>query len=104
MVTPLEEMIPGLADGGYRLTSPRDGDYNCIAWAAGDTYLWWWPGRDVRKEYWPPEAPRERTLDAFVAAFASLGYTPCDGELAEAGHERIALFAGEDGRPTHASR
>jgi hypothetical protein len=37
MVTPLEEVFPGLARGGYRITSLRDMDYNCIAWAVGDT-------------------------------------------------------------------
>lgn len=104
MVTPLESLFPGLARGGYRITSPRDADYNCIAWAAGVTHAWWWPGRDARKEYWPPGVARERTLDAFVAAFASLGYTVCDGERPEAGYEKIALFADADGRPTHAAR
>ncbi len=104
MVTPLEAVFPGLARGGYRVTSPRDGDYNCIAWAAGESHAWWWPGRDVRKEYWPPGAPRERTREAFVAAFASLGYTICDGEDPEAGYEKIALFADAVGRPTHAAR
>ncbi len=104
MVTPLEEAFPGLAGGGYLVTSPRDSDYNCIAWVAGETRTWWWPGRDVAKEYWPPGVPRERTHDAFVAAFASLGYAVCQGEGLEAGYEKIALFADADGRPTHAAR
>jgi hypothetical protein len=51
-------MFPGLAHGGYQVTSPRDSDYNCIAWAAGDTHNWWWPGGDVGKEYWPAGVPR----------------------------------------------
>ncbi|HEY7329870.1 MAG TPA: hypothetical protein VH592_19705 [Gemmataceae bacterium] len=104
MVRPLEEMFPRLAGSGYRVTSPRDGDYNCIAWAAGDTHLWWWPGQDVVKEYWPAGVPRERTRDAFIAAFASLGYTLCEGEAQEAGYEKVAVFEDADGRPTHAAR
>jgi hypothetical protein len=104
MVTPLETVFPGLARGGYRITSLRDTDYNCIAWAVGDTHAWWWPGRDAEREYWPSGVPRERTRDAFEAAFASLGYTVCDGEGPEAGYEKIALFADGDGRPTHAAR
>ncbi|HVS35940.1 MAG TPA: hypothetical protein VMS17_10200 [Gemmataceae bacterium] len=104
MVTPLEEAFPGLAKGGYRVTSPRDDDYNCIAWAAGETRAWWWPGRDAEREYWPPGVPRERMRGAFVAAFASLGYAACEGEGPEAGYEKIALFADADGRPTHAAR
>ncbi len=43
-------------------------------------------------------------MTLFVAAFASLGYTVCEGEGPEAGCEKIALFADADGRPTHASR
>ena len=46
----------------------------------------------------------EQTRDAFAAAFASLGYTVCQGEGLEAGYEKIALFADADGRPTHAAR
>src|SRR5437588_9047776 len=102
MVRPLDEVFPGLAAGGYRVTSPRDRDYNCIAWAAGETHAWWWPGQDVSKEYWPPGVPREQTRDAFVAAFATLGYAVCEGEAPEAGYEKIALFADAAGRPTHA--
>jgi len=104
MVSPLEVVFPGLVGSGYQVTSPRDSDYNCIAWVAGDTHTWWWPGRDVGREYWPAGVPRERTRDAFVAAFASLGYTVCEGEDPESGYEKIALFADGDARPTHAAR
>jgi hypothetical protein len=104
MVSPLEEAFPGLAANGYQVTSPSDSDYNCIAWAAGDSHAWWWPGQDAGKEYWPPGVPRERTRDAFVAAFASLGYTICESDDVESGYEKIALFAAVDGRPTHAAR
>jgi hypothetical protein len=37
MVTPLHEVFPGLLGTAYRVTSPPDPDYNCIAWAAGVT-------------------------------------------------------------------
>jgi hypothetical protein len=39
-----------------------------------------------------------------VAAFATLGYQPCEGPAAEPGWERIALYATADGVPTHAAR
>lgn len=32
-----ERLFPDLARTGYRLTSPPDPVYNCIAWAAGFT-------------------------------------------------------------------
>ena len=72
MVTPFEHLFPTLAKGKYRITSPRDDDYNCIAWAAGDRSNWWWPGPDLVKEYWPPGVPRSETLAAFQAVFALL--------------------------------
>ncbi len=36
MVSYLEWLFPALAEGGYRVTSPPDGDYNCIAWSRRD--------------------------------------------------------------------
>src|SRR5262249_25482751 len=62
-------------------------EYNCIAWAAGDTEHWWWPDLDPENDaiFWPPGVPTEETLDAFAAAFATLGYVPCSGEEPEKG-------------------
>jgi hypothetical protein len=52
---------------------------------------------------WPPGVVRERTLTAFLQAFATLGYTPCpDGSL-EPGWEKVALYATDEG-PAHAAR
>jgi hypothetical protein len=105
MVGRLEERFPGLRDTPYRVTSPATRDYNCIAWAAGDTSHWWWPDVDPDDDavFWPPGVPAEETLAAFVAAFATLGYAPCPGEEYEPGFEKVALFA-RDGIPTHAAR
>jgi hypothetical protein len=105
-VTHPETLFPGLKDSGHRVTSPASRDYNCIAWAAGDTSIWWWPDRDENNDavHWPPGVSREETLSAFVAAFATLGYVPCDGAEHEQGVEKIALFALTDGTPSHAAR
>lgn len=100
----LEQLFPGLAGNDYRVTSPSDRDYNCIAWAAGDSRKWWWPGPDLDKEYWPTGVPREQTQIAFVAAFASLGYSICENDDVENGCEKIALFADDNGKPKHAAR
>ena len=99
----LEELFPGLRPGTYLITSPVDEDYNCIAWAAGDAGRWWWPDA-ADLTYWPPGLPREESLDAFRAAFATLGYGPCGPDDAEPGFERVAVFCDEAGRPTHAAR
>ncbi|MCI0639048.1 MAG: hypothetical protein L0Y72_20655 [Gemmataceae bacterium] len=105
MVEPIEAILPGLQKTTFRVTSPATRDYNCIAWAAGDTTHWWWPDVDCDNDaiYWPPGAALEESLDAVVAAFATLGYAPCSGEELEPGFEKVALFAKES-IPTHAAR
>ncbi len=57
------------------------------------------PGEDA----WPAGVARAETVDAFRAAFASLGYLICDDEQLEPGFEKIALFA-LGGVPKHAAR
>jgi len=92
--------FPRLAADNYRETSSADWEYNCIAWAAGVTNAWWWP---VPGRYWPPGIPREESLAAFLAAFATFGYAPGAGPELEVDVEKVALYArGET--PTHAAR
>ena len=83
----LEALFPGLMGTAYRVTSPNDPAYNCVAWAAGDATRWWWPD-PAGPAYWPPGTPREESLASFAAAFATLGYGPCDPGDAEPGFER----------------
>ena len=105
MVDPIDVVFPGLGTSTLRVTSSASRDYNCIAWAAGDMARWWWPDADPDNDaiYWPAGVVAEETLDAFAAAFVTLGYAPCSGEELELGFERIALFA-IAGVPTHAAR
>ena len=76
MVNDLEKIFPGLRGAAYRITSPRDKRYNCIAWAAGDTRTCWWPSDDDR-DTWPAGVSKEETVASFQEAFATLGYTVC---------------------------
>jgi hypothetical protein len=99
----IEALFPNLRGTVYRITSPPSDAYNCIAWAAGDTERWWWPG-DPARTYWPLGVPRLETLSAFQDAFAALGYVVCQQADLEPGFEKIALFADADGTPTHAAR
>jgi hypothetical protein len=98
----LEEWFPDLRDWGYEVTSENTFDYNCIAWAARDNTRIWWPS-DEGSGYWPPGAPREVTIEAFVAAYGLLGFVMCDDDMYEQEYERIAIFANESGEPTHAA-
>ena len=52
--------------------------------------------------FWPAGVPRRLTIEAFVEAYALLGYAKCgDGSL-EPGFEKIAIYS--KGLPTHAAR
>lgn len=95
--------FPKLTDDNHVPTSPFDQTYNCIGHAA-DSQLWWEPlpvlGGNI---YWPPDAPREMTVEAYSAAYATLGYVECRDGLYQRGYQKIALFA-KGGVPTHAAR
>lgn len=96
------KLFPQLQKTGFRLTSPEDGDYNCIAWAAEENDIWWWPDQQGTA-YWPPNAPREETLDAFIEAYGQIGYQVCDNDQLEDGFDKIAIYA-LNNIPTHAAR
>jgi hypothetical protein len=99
----LEGLFPGLQGHSYQITSPKSDDYNCIAWAAGDTRNWWWPDEDGQ-DTWPEDVSRTESVTAFVDAFVSLGYAVCDHADLEEGFDKIALFAIAEDRPKHAAR
>jgi hypothetical protein len=106
MVGVILDLFPGLRQCAFRVSSPPTHQYNCIALAVGDETRWWWPEELAANVavHWPAGAPRVETVPAFVAAFATLGFVPCEDEGFEEGFERVALFALADGTPTHAAR
>jgi hypothetical protein len=99
----IESLFPALAGAGYRITSPATPDYNCIAWAAEDSENWWLP--DPFGDYfWPPQAVREESTEAFAAAYYSVGYEPCLDAEVEMGFEKIAIYINTNRVPLHAAR
>ena len=100
-------MFPNLTDNDrWRIKSPFDKRYNCIAWAAGDITRRWWPTIfppvGAPPDYWPVE--REETVECFVRAFATLGYMPCESGDYEFGYQKVAIYADSDLTPTHMAR
>lgn len=96
----LRAAFPQLAR--FDVTSPRDLTYNCAAWAAGRNDIWMWPDRACTA-HWPEGVPREETISAFVTAYATLGFAPCDSRDFEEGLLKIAVFE-RGGMPTHVAR
>lgn len=84
------------------LTSFPTISYNCIAWAAGEDQRWWEPD-PAGVGYWPPGVERQMTLDAYVAAYKSIGFSECSDGTLEEGYEKVVLYT-RSGRPTHAAR
>ena len=99
----IETAFAALTVAGYAVTSPTDDEYNCIAWAVGEQDNWWWPDM-LRVAYWPAGIVREETIEAFIAAFGTVGFEVCDNAELEAGYEKIALFTDARGLPTHAAK
>jgi hypothetical protein len=99
----LELRYPNLAKTDYDVTSPKSQEYNCFAWAAGDQERWWQPTPED-EFYWVEGVPMEETLSAYIQAYQTLGYTPCEKETLELGYTKIALYVNEDGVPIHAAR
>jgi hypothetical protein len=91
--------FPRLTRQNHRVTSPASIEYNCIAWAAGDTENWWQPGA-----FWPVESDTpEYGIEALAAAFRAPGFEPCDDDGPEQGFEKVALY-GNNLLYTHAAR
>lgn len=91
MITDWGRLFPGLLHDGYALTSLPDNRYNCIAWAAGANDAWWEPD-PLNMFYWPPGAPREYSIGAYIAAFRTLGYDVCRDPTLEDGFEKVAIY------------
>jgi hypothetical protein len=99
-----ETEFPNLRATEYRVTSPQSRAYNCFAWAAGESNRWWNPLELNSPYYWVEGVTAELTIAAFIQAYATLGYAPCERFDLEPGFEKIALYATADGEPTHAAR
>lgn len=103
MTDGLEHLFPTLRSANYQVTSPRDVFYNCIAWAADDIGNCWWPSNPP-VSYWPPQVPREETLESFIQAFQRLGYKPCEDGSLEEGFEKVAIYVDSSNTPSHMAR
>jgi hypothetical protein len=96
---PPDQNFPRLTPENHRSTSPASLEYNCVAWAAGDTEHWWQPG-----VFWPTQTPTgEYGISALEDAFKSLGFDNCDSDGLESGFEKVAIY-GNNFLYTHAAR
>lgn len=92
--------FPKLIEGTYIVTSSKSEIYNCIAWAVNDENNWWWP---TIWDYWPDNAPRFHTIEAFISAYETLGFRVCEFGDVEHNTDKIVFYA-DAGGPQHAAK
>ena len=98
----IDEDLPHLVAEGYEVTSNSTDEYNCIAYAAGETDRWWShvEGDDY---YWPEYASRTPSIVSLIEVFTGLGYQPCEGTGDDRGFRKVALYVDQQGDRTHAA-
>lgn len=105
------EIFPGLSDDEFfRITSEKDPNYNCIAWAFrlyDDRWMqppssqlidgiWFW---------WPDGVRKDPSITAYIEAFESDGYEICESFDHDSQFVKIALYINESNNNcTHAAR
>ena len=84
--------FPRLSSEGFEIVGDPTDQYNCIAYAAGDTTEPWIHYTDY---YWPENATRSANIQSLVEVFASLGFEQCGDSRIEEGYEKVALYERE---------
>lgn len=110
--------FPGLKDDNVFQTSPmspKDSNYNCIAWAYQmQKDKWMWPpvdnnGMEILPidgcPWWPKNAKIGLDIECLVDAFEKKGFVKCDSWEHEQGFIRVALYYDpKNNHMTHAAR
>jgi hypothetical protein len=99
--TRIRNSFPTLSPADFKVTSPEDGNYNCVAWAANDDQRVWWPNG---RYFWPAHLPLVEDVDNFVLAFTEQGFEPCESFQLEEGYEKVAIYADVNRRAKHMAR
>src|SRR5258708_6860805 len=99
----IEKVFPGLASSGYRITSPAEARYNCLAWAVGSDQTWLQAER-VNGYYWPPGVTRENSVSSWIDVMRMHGFESCDDSEQEPGWEKVAIYVDASGEPGHIAR
>ena len=107
----IRKAFPKLKDDkAFRITSPEDPKYNCIAWAYLYKDRWMWPESDASSIldgvcYWPTEASKTPDLESFKIAFSLKGFEVCDNADFEPRYQKIAIYVKPNTTEcTHAAR
>jgi hypothetical protein len=99
-----------IEDVDWAAASEPTDRYNCLGFAVGRRVWWEPPDPDdtdnfASADYWPDNVQRDKSIDAYIKAAETEGFTLCDNGNWEQGFEVIVLFyALTDKAFTHAAR
>lgn len=78
----------------FRVTSPRDESYNCIAWAMGLNDRW--VDTDEASGHWWPvkysDVSSQKSKEGLIRAFQTMGFKECDNDNTEKHFDKVALY------------
>ena len=75
--------------------SPQTADYNCLAFAAGDTGAWWEPYVIPPTQpgiYWPQGVKPDNGIEDWEAALATVGFVPCADGAFDSALVKVAIL------------
>lgn len=109
--------FPNLAtDSYFKITSPCNPNYNCIAWAMLYDDRWAEPGGFDFDNYnipyskldgvwyWPKGVKNAYDIDTFIDAFKKKGFAVCENLDLEKDYIKIALYINDKKKCLHAAR
>lgn len=95
---------PALLEGeNYQITSGQTNLYNCLSWAVGVSNRWIWPD-EYETGAWPPQLPRNETLENFRRFFELCGFVNCENGDLNCQLEKIAIYTDDDNNVCHVAR
>ncbi|WP_017259753.1 DUF7689 domain-containing protein [Pedobacter arcticus] len=101
----VEKEFPALANDPYfKITSPDDEKYNCIAWACGINNIWYWPFPSIDGVVTWPITEKTKEISSLIKLFEMKGFKLCEGYDFDPTLVKIALYVDSNNEFTHAAR
>ncbi len=93
--------FPNSFEHPFEITSPETADYNCLAWALGDSEHWWEADENCT---WIDGIEYNQSLTALTSLFEKFNFELSENILFEEGFEKIAFFSDDNINCTHVAR
>ena len=94
-------LFPNSFDFPFEITSPETAQYNCVAWALGDSENWWEADEDY---LWLDDIEFSTSLFAVQSLFEKFNFEISDNAIFENDYEKVALFSDDNWTCTHVAR